>query len=76
MASSRRRALTPTLGTNAKGTVADGSRTIKAGSINVLDLGALLNGLGLPLANLPIGAVSNILPTLGVPVAGVPTGDR
>ncbi len=66
--------LTSVLGTNAKGTVADGSRTMKAGAINVLDLGALLNGLGLPLANLPISAVSNILSTLGVPVAGVPTG--
>ena len=66
--------LTSVLGTNAKGSVADGSRTMKAGSINVLDLGALLNGLGLPLENLPISAVSNILKTLGVPVAGVPTG--
>jgi hypothetical protein len=61
------------LGTNAKGVDADGSRTIKAGAIDVLDLGALLNGLGIPLQNLPIGTVSSILKTLGVPVAGVPS---
>jgi hypothetical protein len=65
--------LSSVLGTNAVPGAADGSRTIKASAINVLDLGALLNGLGIPLANLPIGAVSSILATLGVPVAGVPT---
>ncbi len=61
------------LGTNANGSAADGSRTMKAGAIDVLDLGALLNGLGIPLTNLPIGTVSEILNTLGVPVAGVPS---
>jgi hypothetical protein len=61
------------LGTNAKTAEADGSRTIKVGAINVLDLGALLNGLGIPLTSLPIPVVSDILNTLGVPVAGVPT---
>lgn len=65
--------LSSTLGTNAAAGAADGSRTIKAGAINVLDLGALLNGLGIPLASLPLGTVSSILSTLGVPVAGVPT---
>ena len=61
------------LGTSAATANADGSRTIKAGAINVLDLGALLNGLGIPLAALPVDTVSDILKTLGVPVAGVPT---
>ena len=61
------------LGTTAAAGAADGSRTIKAGAINVLDLGALLNGLGIPLAALPLDAVSGILAGLGVPVAGVPT---
>ncbi len=65
--------LDSTLGTNAKATQADGSRTIKAAAIDVLDLGALLNGLGLPLSNLPVGMVSDILSGLGVPVAGVPS---
>lgn len=61
------------LGTNAKTAQADGSRSIKVGAVNVLDLGALLNGLGIPLTALPVDAVSDILATLGVPVAGVPT---
>ncbi|MDP1794955.1 MAG: hypothetical protein Q8K63_12550, partial [Acidimicrobiales bacterium] len=61
------------LGTNAKTAMADGSRTIKLGAINVLDLGSLLNGLGIPLTSLPVPVVSEILGTLGVPVAGVPT---
>ncbi|HVV37956.1 MAG TPA: hypothetical protein VHC63_15205 [Acidimicrobiales bacterium] len=65
--------LESTLGTTAATSDADGSRSIKAGTINVLDLGALLNGLGIPLTALPLGAVSSILSTLGVPVAGVPT---
>lgn len=65
--------LSSTLGTNAKGAIAEGNRSIKLDSIKVLDLGALLNGLGLPLANLPLGAVSGILSGLGLGVAGVPT---
>jgi hypothetical protein len=56
------------LGTTAAAGAADGSRTIKVGAINVLDLGALLNGLGIPLAALPLDAVSGILDGLGVPV--------
>jgi hypothetical protein len=65
--------LESTLGTAALPGDADGSRTIKAGAINVLDLGALLNGLGIPLNALPIDTVSSILATLGVPLTGVPT---
>lgn len=61
------------LGTKAMTANADGSRTIKVGAINVLDLGSLLNGLGIPLTSLPLPVVSDILGTLGVPVAGVPT---
>jgi hypothetical protein len=65
--------LESTLGANALTGAADGSRSIKAGAINVLDLGALLNGLGIPLSALPIDTVSSILNTLGVPLVGVPT---
>jgi hypothetical protein len=65
--------LESTLGTSAAPADADGTRSIKAGAINVLDLGALLNGLGLPISALPVDTVSSILKTLGVPVAGVPT---
>jgi len=62
-----------TLGTAAKANQADGSRTIKANAINVLDLGSLLGGLGLPLDALSLDAVSDILDTLGLPIAGLPT---
>lgn len=66
-------AVSSSLAANAKTTSADGSRTVKADAVTVLDFGALLDGVGLPLANLPVGAVSSILAGLGVPVPGVPT---
>ncbi|MEY2467455.1 MAG: hypothetical protein QOF21_153 [Actinomycetota bacterium] len=65
--------LNSTLGTAAKANQADGSRTVKANAINVLDLGALLDGLGLPLDALPIDAVSGILDGLGLGLPGLPT---
>ncbi|HVE93383.1 MAG TPA: hypothetical protein VNB24_00580 [Acidimicrobiales bacterium] len=65
-------AVTSSLTTTAKPTSADGSRTVKADGVTVLDLGALLDGVGLPLGSLPVGTVSTILTGLGVPVPGVP----
>lgn len=65
-------AISSNLGANAKPDAASGSRTVKADAVSVLDLGALLDGLGIPLANLPVSAVSDILAGLGVPVPGVP----
>lgn len=65
--------LESTLGATAATSAADGSRTIKAGEINVLDLGALLNGLGIPLSALPLDAVSAIIESLGLPLPGLPT---
>jgi hypothetical protein len=66
--------LTSTLATGATGSQADGARSVKVGAINVLDLGALLDGLGMTLDQLPIDAVSGLLTQLGVPVAGIPQG--
>jgi hypothetical protein len=65
--------LDSTLGTTAAKSAATGDRDIKVGSINVLDLGALLNGLGIPLSALPLDTVSSILDTLGVPLVALPT---
>ena len=62
-----------TLGTAAKTGQADGTRTIKANAVNVLDLGSLLNGLGIPLGDLPISAVSGLLSGLGLPLPALPT---
>jgi LPXTG-motif cell wall-anchored protein len=50
---------------------ADGTRGVKIDAITVLDLGALLNGLGIDLADLPISTVSNLLSSLGKDVAGI-----
>jgi len=66
-------AVASSLSTNANPSSADGSRTVKADGVTVLDLGALLDGVGIPLGNLPVGAVSSILASLGVPVPGVPS---
>jgi hypothetical protein len=66
--------LTSTLGTDALTTAANGVRGVKADSITVLDLGALLDGLGLNLADLPVSVLSQLLSQLGVPVPGLPAG--
>lgn len=52
------------------------SRSLKLNAISVLNLGALLNGLGINLNNLPLTAVSNMLNTLNLnsAVAGLPAG--
>ena len=63
--------LTSTLGTDALTTAANGVRGVKADSITVLDLGALLDGLGLSLTDLPVGVLSQLLGQLGLPVPGL-----
>ena len=57
---------------SAAGVEAKGSRTIDVDGVSVLNLGALLNGLGLDLLDLPIATVSGIIDSLNVPVAGLP----
>lgn len=66
--------LTSTLGTDALTTAANGTRGIKADSITVLDLGALLDGLGINLTDLPVSVLSQLLAQLGLPVPGLPAG--
>jgi hypothetical protein len=64
------------LGTAAAGDASSATRTVKIGAVSVLDLGALLNGLGLSLADLPVQSVSDLLDTLSATVPGglVPDG--
>jgi len=62
------------LATGSSAEQADGTRAVEVGTINVLDLGAMLDGLGLTLADLPIATISQLLSSLGVPVAGIPQG--
>lgn len=66
--------LTSQLATGSSANQADGMRAVDVGAINVLDLGAMLDGLGLTLADLPIATISGLLSGLGVPVAGIPQG--
>jgi hypothetical protein len=66
--------LTSTLGTDALTTAANGVRGVKADSITVLDLGALLDGLGLNLTDLPVDVLSQLLGQLGLPVPGLDPG--
>ncbi|MBW3536266.1 MAG: hypothetical protein KY395_00665 [Actinobacteria bacterium] len=62
------------LATGAAPAQADAARSVDVGAINVLDLGALLNGLGMTLSDLPIETVSALLAELGVPITGIPQG--
>ena len=67
--------LASTLDTAANATKADGKRVVSTSAITVLDLGALIDGLGLLLADLPVSAVTGILDQLGVPVGTLAPGD-
>jgi len=58
----------------ASGGDADGTRGVNIGTIKVLDLGALLKGLGISPGALTVQALSKLISQLGVPVSGLPTG--
>ena len=59
---------TSSLGATAKSGDADGLRGLSIPSIQVLNLGAVLQGLGVDPANLQLGQVQNVLNTLNVTV--------
>src|SRR5947208_1558503 len=59
---------TSSLGAAAKPADADGLRGLSIPSIDVLNLGAVLQGLGIDPASLQLGQVTNVLNTLGVTV--------
>jgi LPXTG-motif cell wall-anchored protein len=64
------------LGANAAKIDSDGTRGFSATNLQVLNLGALLDGLGLPLGNLSLAQIGNMLQSLqdlgaGSPVAGL-----
>ena len=60
--------------TAASSTVANATRSVKVDAVSVLDLGALLNALGIDLAKLPVPTVGGLLDQLGGAVPGLPTG--
>jgi hypothetical protein len=59
---------TSSLGAAAKPGDSDGLRGVSIPSIQVLNLGAVLQGLGINPANLQLGQLGNVLGTLGVTV--------
>jgi hypothetical protein len=68
--------ISSSLGANAAKVDSDGTRGFSATNLNVLNLGALLDGLGLPLGNLSMAQISTMLQSLqdlgaGSPVAGL-----
>lgn len=67
--------LRSTMGAASSADNAEGSRAVRVDAVSVLDLGALLQGLGLNLSDLPVGSVSDLLDTLDATVAGVQAGD-
>ena len=62
------------LGTNSAVAGADGVRGLDIDSLTVLDLGALLDGLGLSILDLPISVLNGLLGQLGLAVPGVTSG--
>ena len=66
--------LSSKLGADALGASADGARGVNLGSIKLLDLGALLKGLGADLAALPLGGVSDLVNKLGLQLPGLTAG--
>lgn len=65
---------TSTLGTDALTSAADGLRGVKVDKLTVVDLGALLDGLGLKLSDLPISVITNLLGQLGITIPGLDPG--
>lgn len=57
---------TVALGTSATSTQSNGTRSISIPSIEVLNLGAVLEGLGLTLADLPLDDLLGLLGSLGI----------
>jgi hypothetical protein len=51
-----------------------GSRTVNIGDIKALNLGALLQGLGINPGSLPTNIVTGLVDKLGLPLTGLPTG--
>ncbi len=57
------------LSTSASPTASDATRSAAIGAVTVLDLGAVLQGLGIDLASLPIDTVLALVDELGLPVS-------
>jgi hypothetical protein len=63
-----------TSGSNATNSESDSSREVKVDAITVLDLGSLLEGLGIPLADLTASQIDDILAAAQVAIPGIDPG--
>lgn len=63
--------VTSSLNTAATSAQSDSSRSVKIDQVVVLDLGSLLSGLGLPLADLPVSIIQGLLTELQTTVVGL-----
>jgi hypothetical protein len=66
--------LSSNLGADALSAQANGTRGVDLSEVKVLDLGALLKGIGGDLLSLPVGSLSGLVSKLGVPVSGLAAG--
>lgn len=68
------KSLKSVLSTTGAPALAEATRSASAGDITVLDLSALLRGLGISLGDLPVSTVIALVDQLKAPVSDVPTG--
>jgi LPXTG-motif cell wall-anchored protein len=67
--------ISATLGTNASKAASEGARGVTLDNLTVLDLGALLEGLGIPLEELSLDKLIGLLGSLGLPLGNLPAAD-
>lgn len=62
------------LGANAISAQADGTRGVTVSNIDLLNLGALLQGIGVPPTSLSVSTLSNLLSQLNLTISGLSSG--
>ena len=67
--------ISATLATSAAKAASEATRGVAVQNLTVIDLGALLAGLGIPLDQLPLATATALLAELGLPVDGVPAAN-
>ncbi|HZU75030.1 MAG TPA: hypothetical protein VE990_19900 [Acidimicrobiales bacterium] len=63
---------TSTLSNDATPSYSDSIRSVQVGQVTVLSLGQLLQGLGIPLVDLPVSVLNQLLGQLGIALPAIP----
>ena len=66
--------LSSTLGTQSAQADSTSTRSVRVGTVTVLDLSAVLTGLGIKLSDLPVSTITALVDQLQVPVVGLSAG--